>query len=626
MKNKKITTIILYLLFEILILIICLFSGYLLDNIFRGNLNFIKEISMINILSSFFNNQKHLSLTILIFLFINLFIIKILILDKKKYKDKLMKITDDIFIPKPTGESQYGSVFFGNDNDRLISFNKYILDKNSELNDIINKPSTVFNKNFIKSGGVVVNMTDKGIHQEIMYIDDDVHTLIIGATRSGKTRNVILPSIATIALGNENMVITDPKGELYYYTNQFLESLNYSVYTLDFRNPSKSNKYNFLQPIIDDVNDENIDGAIDKTFDLVEILVSDDNHNEKIWVNGEKAVIGALILSTVYDNRFDYEKQNLTNVYYSLTKYANSGGFDKFISSLDKTHPALIFLQIIKFAPDKTRGSFITSALVSLRLFATNTIYNITSKTDLNFSNINDEKFAIFIILPDEKTTYYKIASIIVEQLYAISVKVADKNGGRLKRRINYLLDEFGNFTKIPNFSTKLSVGGSRGIRFNLCIQDFSQLEEIYGTNVLKTIKANVENWIFLQSDELETLKIISDKLGTYTINSYSLSSENKATSDIKDYSITKISRNLLMPNELKLLKRPFVLVTCRGFVFINKLEDLSIWYFNDLYGLGDKEHNIKIIKEREGMRKENKLKSFKMNDNYEARRNKWEI
>ncbi len=88
------------------------------------------------------------------------------------------------------------------------------------------------------------------------------------------------------------------------------------------------------------------------------------------------------------------------------------------------------------------------------------------------------EKTALFIILPDEKPTYYSLASLFVNQAYERIVKVADDRGGRLKNRVNFNLDEFGNFMPIPAFHTKLTVGGGRGIRFNLYLQDFAQLEE----------------------------------------------------------------------------------------------------------------------------------------------------
>lgn len=52
----------------------------------------------------------------------------------------------------------------------------------------------------LKSGGIAVGMTKEGDKEKIYYISDDTHTLTIGATRSGKTRNLVIQSICTLGL------------------------------------------------------------------------------------------------------------------------------------------------------------------------------------------------------------------------------------------------------------------------------------------------------------------------------------------------------------------------------------------------------------------------------------------
>jgi hypothetical protein len=47
------------------------------------------------------------------------------------------------------------------------------------------------------------------------------------------------------------LVISDPKAELFHYSSVLLEKLGYEVFALDFRHPEKSHHYNLLQPIID---------------------------------------------------------------------------------------------------------------------------------------------------------------------------------------------------------------------------------------------------------------------------------------------------------------------------------------------------------------------------------------
>ena len=55
-----------------------------------------------------------------------------------------------------------------------------------------------------------------------VYTDtSDAHTLIFGNTGSKKTRNFCIPSVYTIGMAGESMVISDPKGEIYRNTSGF---------------------------------------------------------------------------------------------------------------------------------------------------------------------------------------------------------------------------------------------------------------------------------------------------------------------------------------------------------------------------------------------------------------------
>ena len=78
-------------------------------------------------------------------------------------------------------------------------------------------------KSYIEKGGILF-----GTKKDRYYINgSDTHTLVIGATRSGKSRSIVLPTIGIEGLAGENMVVSDPKGELHQYTYPFLEALGY---------------------------------------------------------------------------------------------------------------------------------------------------------------------------------------------------------------------------------------------------------------------------------------------------------------------------------------------------------------------------------------------------------------
>lgn len=465
-------------------------------------------------------------------------------------------------------------------------------------------------------GGIAVSYERSKFRESVACITDDVHILIIGATRSGKTRCLVIQSICALALAAEGMVVNDPKGELYHYTHSFLESMGYMVQVVDFNNPKKSCRYNPLQMIIDAVNENRIDDAQTYTWDFVTFLVEKNDHSEPIWSNGEMSVIAAAVMCVVYDNRDRPEYQNLTNVYNFIANMCKPVNkvlpIDAYMDKLPDSHPAKKLMAIAKLAPDKMGGSFYTAALTTLRLFITNDIYNMTKESEFSLSDVGAKlKQALFFILPDQKTTYYPIVTLLVSQQYEQLVTYAKKCGNRLPHRVNYILDEFGNFAAISDFQTKMTVAGGYGVRWNLFIQDFNQLIDVYGQEVAKIIQGNCHYWIYLHSQDNSTNEEISKSMGKYTTSTYSLGgSTQKYAAPSSSTNIQLSERSLLNPDEVAKIQRPYQLVISTNAPAIMYSPDISQWAFNAMLGMGDKAHNTRLIELDENARPERGGKS----------------
>ena len=535
------------------------------------------------------------------------FIIHIFVTEKiREMKAKTRKITDTITIPDVAGDGEHGTSKFLELKEYDKTYGTVVLPSKEDINKYqlkVSKNEEV--KPLIKDAGIIINESK----DKINYIGTDTHTLVIGATRSGKTRCEVLPSIGLQALAGESIVCSDPKGELYIYTSEFLRKMGYEVIAIDFVEPEKSSKFNFLQDVIDYINDKNIPKAEKATWDIVSALVGE-AQGEKIWNNGECSVIACAIMCVVYDNKDKPQFQNLTNVYHFIGKMCtainNKLPLEQYLNDIPDEHPAKALIDISNVAPSKTRGSFFTSALTTLRLFTDINIYNMTSKTDFEYKKTGNKKQAIFIILPDEKKTYYPLASLFVSMHYAKMVEMARLDGGRLSNKINYNLDEIGNFTKIPDFDAKLTVAGGRNMRFNLFLQDFAQLNQTYGDHLAKVIRHNCENWLYLRSDNEETLKEFESKIGSYTVKTFNYSTSGSASGIGSNnysagYSLT--GRPLLKSDEIKRISRPYALLLSRNFPTICNIEDISKTLFQELFGMGDIEHNKKLTIERNAKR-----------------------
>lgn len=378
----------------------------------------------------------------------------------------------------------------------------------------------------------------------------------------------------------------------------------------------KSDRYNPLQSIINAVNENRIDDAQNCVWEFVTFLVEKNDHSEPIWTNGECSVIAAAVMCVVYDNQNHPEFQNLTNVYNFIANMCKTVNkvlpIDAYMDKLPDSHPAKKLMAIAKLAPDKMGGSFYTAALTTLRLFITNDIYNMTRESEFLLADVGAKpKQALFFILPDQKTTYYPIVTLLVSQQYELLVTYAKKCGNRLPHRVNYILDEFGNFAAIDKFQTKMTVAGGYGVRWNLFIQDFNQLIDVYGQEVAKIIQGNCHYWIYLHSQDNSTNEEISKNMGKYTTTTYSLGgSTQKYSAPSSSTNIQLSERSLLNPDEVAKIQRPYQLVISANAPAVMYSPDISQWTFNTMLGMGDKAHNTRLIELDENARPERGGKS----------------
>lgn len=589
MKKKVVT----FSVLSIIVIPITIYISYFLECILSSKN--IENIDFIYIISEFSSNMNMIKFSILIqALVMVLFFMLVFTSRHGIFKSETLKITNNISIPKVNGQGQYGTSRFATVKEFDSIYQEIKFDKNKDILECN-----------INNGGIVVRFKNNLKNEEISIVADNKHTLCLGNTGAGKTRRILIESLCTLGLAGESIIVSDPKGELYQMTSDFFRKLNYDVNVLDFKTPEKSNRYNFLQPIINAIDNNDIKKAEDLTWDLVECIVQKVGSNtDPLWENGEKSIIAGSIMTVLLENKDYKEYQNLTNVYSFISNMCQTDENDymplsDYIERLSEDNPAKRIFSISTIAPEKTRSSFFTSALATLRLFTSNSIYTMTNTSDFLLEDIGKRKCIRYIILPDERTTFYKLATLFVSQQYQSLVNLADSRGGKLQVRNNFILEEFGNFTKIANFENMLTVSRSRNIRFSMFIQSFSQLETKYSKTVAQNIMDNTQVWIYLRTSSFNTAEIISKKIGSYTVSVNSQSNSFSKNSNNVSESMSLASRSLLTPDEILRFENPYALILQSG-QFSAKVEipDLSKWSFNKMLGLGNEEDN-RLIRER---------------------------
>ncbi len=472
----------------------------------------------------------------------------------------------------------------------------------------------------VKKDGIPVRaIVDKKGKMSINFLPG-AHSLVIGATGSGKTTTFINPMIQLLGAtaAGSSMIMTDPKGELFSLHSKFLKERGYNVLLLDLRDTYTSSRWNPLGGIYDMYQDylnagngirlhrdsmdkypdlKRIDGdapegepwveyngiayadvshcqddvsvtkqkIYDEMYedlqDLVGGLVPVQNEKDPLWEKGARSIVMATCLAFLEDSEnpelgMTKEKFNLFNVNKALTDSANGyKALKDYFEGRSKLSQAYQLSRQVLGAPETTMSSYMSITMDKLNLFNDRGLCGLTSATDLKAEKLAFGKTAIFLKIPDEKDTRHALASLFILSTYKALIKIATPLPGQtLPRNVYFIMDEFGNMPKIDKFGQMITVGRSRKIWFNMVVQSFVQLTNVYGKEIADIVIGNCGVKMFIGSNDTDTCKMFSEMCGNMTVRTSSTSSSlGSKAGDISVSSQTQV-RPLIYPSELQRL------------------------------------------------------------------------
>lgn len=434
-----------------------------------------------------------------------------------------------------------------------------------------------------------------------VYVDGlDHHSMILGSTGSGKSRLLCMPMIGIMANAGESFIATDPKGELFKMTSGFVREQGYQVVILNFRNVNKGDMWNPLLIPYELYQKGDRDQAMSLLNDFVLTLTAADSSQEQFWTQMAQSLILANILLLFETGEkeeinmhslsrlcLDYGRPKNQNVLYQLLEYMNPDSI-----------AAMNYAGVCVDA-EKTQSSIMGVVHSVLRVFNTQEgLLRMMADSTFDMRSFGRKKTAVYLIIPDEKSTFHFLVSTFTKQCYEMLIDEAHKEEDmKLPIRVNFLLDEFANLPTIPDMPNMISAARSRNIRFHLVIQSMNQLFSKYGHDA-DTISSNCENWVYLNSKEYDCLEEISKRCGNLLDNRNQI-------------------RPLITPSRLQRLdkERGEVLIFHgRHYPYITYLADISRYHFKVCTSMELKQekrtggfvfHADKILQElREGKRK----------------------
>ena len=398
----------------------------------------------------------------------------------------------------------------------------------------------------------------------------NVNVLVVGGSGSGKSASYSIPN-AYQMLGS--YVFTDPKGELYDRTAGYLKQHGYKIKVLNLVHPQFSDGYNPLMHISSEIDVDVIANTI------VKGQKSEGGNSDPFWDDSAEMLLKALIYYLLATR--PEEEQNLASCA-ELVRAANSNGgsnlLSELMSQLPYDHPARMNYKSIEIAPEKTYSSILSTLQSKLGKFDSKEIAELTSTDTINFDEIGTEKTAVYVISSDTHTAYDFLLTIFFSQMIQQLYDFADNNGGRLSIPTYFILDEFANIGRIPDFDKKISTSRSRKISFSVVLQNLDQLEAIYEKSY-ETIIGNCDTHVFLGSNSQKTVEYFSKALGEKTISHISKSINRDKGHHKTGYSNSDqiMARALMTPDELRRMDNDLCIIFEKG---LRPIKANKFYYF----------------------------------------------
>lgn len=310
--------------------------------------------------------------------------------------------------------------------------------------------------------------------------------------------------------------------------------------------------------------------------------------NDPIWRDGSRDLLSGIIMSLLEEairpgTKFTKKMMTLKTVndVYLLINAGQNESREmrrarEFFES--KSTEAYSKISTVLDAPEKTRGSYLSCFRAAISDWIHGHILKLTSETNISVDD-SEKPFAIFFVTRDYESSDDLVASLFINWVYTqvlTKVEKARNDNPQAKvRDTHFLLDEFANIPEIHDFRRKIATARSRNIWFHIIVQNYSQLNSIYGDEVASTIWDNCNSQIFLGCQSRETKEKFSKECGMATING-----EDGGGSDLETVPVVRISDLDKIKPGTMYIKRVYTNVIKGGYIRSYQAQR----YFDDLY------------------------------------------
>lgn len=271
------------------------------------------------------------------------------------------------------------------------------------------------------------------------------------------------------------------------------------------------------------------------------IFSEDKSTTDRTWSDGARGLFHGILLSMLEEavlpgSKFTEQHMTLKTVndIFNLIRegsetrdsygdhYTNEEMNEKMVDFLHgKSSICMSKLNNIIKTAQTTRKGFLSTFLSTTEKWMQGHIYQLTSHTSISLED-NEHPWAVFVSTRDYDKSDNVIAGLFIDWVYRQSLQAVEEKRklGLEPRPIHFLLDEFANIPRIPDFDNKIATARSRNMWFHLFVQSYDQLDLIYGEETASIIVDNCNQQTFLGSQSQETKERFSRECGKKTVTS----------------------------------------------------------------------------------------------------------
>lgn len=402
---------------------------------------------------------------------------------------------------------------------------------------------------------------------------------VVGSPGSIKTTGFVLPNLFHLPYiykkqGKGEMpdiIVTDPKSELYCLTSPYYESQGYDVKVLDFIHLKYGDSLNCIEFI---ETEKELMEISQGYISSVEASTGGEKNGDGFWGEQEGQALCALI-GAIKQNKPKSKHTFKEVLVFLTTELCNEDG------AIDMYKSRQYFENNVTGAPlqlwrnfllicmsDNTAGSILGGLAGKLKYFAIEEINRITSHTTIDISQLGRKKekpVILYILMSDMDRTFSPIINVVINTIFKRLYKTAYEYNNKLPNPVYFMIDEMANIGKISGMKEMLGTMRGRRIYPMMIWQSLSQMKDVYKEG-WENIVSQCDTRVYLGVNDTFTAEYCSKTLGNKTISVNGKSQSNKGLIlSSKSDSTSYTHRKLMFPEEIMGLKNSKYIITQRA-------------------------------------------------------------